>query len=393
MSLQSELFKGDAKLEACLVHDPAHVVPGARGAHVGKIQQALIILGSAVIAPSEIQTELYGATTAKSVLDYKTRRNIINRAYQSTPDNIVGKMTIASLDRELVAQDSDSLDGIHCKLSDTAPIGSRLQLSFSVGGGTVSAPSGSGSVAAPPITAPTTPPPPRPLPPGSKSPVAHAIEVAGTARAWVSEALNWLRRVSRALKKNPNSSLPAGDQEIFAAIDVHFHLSRLPSPADHPGHVDTLVANYTNILTLLNSTTMWGDDPRLYADPNDPRFGSFATAKPGGLLDPALDKKLWFHGLFLTLTGVNARCAVMIHECGHSVATGLHFAYGHPRATGGIRGQPTANGPLHPRKYSELTPDEALHNADTYATFAAHASTTDPSPKGDFRPGAHNISS
>jgi hypothetical protein len=37
------------------------------------------------------------------VLKYKTKRNIVNRAYQSSPDNIVGKMTIASLDRELAA--------------------------------------------------------------------------------------------------------------------------------------------------------------------------------------------------------------------------------------------------------------------------------------------------
>jgi hypothetical protein len=37
-------------------------------------------------------------------LRYKTSRQIINRAYQSTPDNIVGKMTIKSLDTELLAR-------------------------------------------------------------------------------------------------------------------------------------------------------------------------------------------------------------------------------------------------------------------------------------------------
>ena len=342
-----------------------------------------------MIGPAEIVAELYGPTTAKSVLAYKTRRHIINRAYQSTADDIVGKMTIAQLDRELVAQDGQSRIGIHCKLPDGAPTG-RVLLAFRMPAtvsGLAAAPSASGAGA---VGAPSAPPP-TPLPPGSKSPMAHAIEVAGTAQSWASAALAWLRRLSRALKSHPNASLPGDDQAIFEAVDVHWHLRALPSPADHPKQVDALIVNYTNILTLLNSTTMWGDDPRLYTDPNDPRFGAFATAQPGGLNDPAVDKKVWFHGLFLNATGVNCRCAMIIHECGHSVATGLHFAYGHPRASGGTPGKPTANGPVHPRNYAQLTPDEALHNADTYATFAAHASTRDPSPAGDFRPGGHNL--
>ena len=41
MALQSKLFRGDAKLEAALISDSAHIVQGAAGAHVGKIQQAL----------------------------------------------------------------------------------------------------------------------------------------------------------------------------------------------------------------------------------------------------------------------------------------------------------------------------------------------------------------
>jgi hypothetical protein len=38
MALQSKLFRGDAKLEAALVSDSAHIVQGAIGSHVGKIQ-------------------------------------------------------------------------------------------------------------------------------------------------------------------------------------------------------------------------------------------------------------------------------------------------------------------------------------------------------------------
>jgi hypothetical protein len=102
MGLQSKSFKGDPALDACLVSDRAHIVPGAVGAHVGKIQQALIQLDSARIDSSELVTQRYGSSTAAAVLAFKTKRNIINRNYQTKPDNIVGKMTIAALDAELL---------------------------------------------------------------------------------------------------------------------------------------------------------------------------------------------------------------------------------------------------------------------------------------------------
>ena len=44
----------------------------------------------------------YGPSTAAAVLAFKTRRNIINRAYQTKADNIVGRMTIAALDAEML---------------------------------------------------------------------------------------------------------------------------------------------------------------------------------------------------------------------------------------------------------------------------------------------------
>jgi peptidoglycan hydrolase-like protein with peptidoglycan-binding domain len=101
MSLQSVLFHGDPKLEAAATSDPAHIVPGAVGDHVAKIQRALIQLDSARIDPTELQTTKYGPSTATAVLAYKRKRNIINRSYQAQADNIVGKMTVAALDDEL----------------------------------------------------------------------------------------------------------------------------------------------------------------------------------------------------------------------------------------------------------------------------------------------------
>jgi hypothetical protein len=45
----------------------------------------------------------YGTQTANAVLAYKRKRNIINYSYQTQADNIVGKMTITSLDKGLEA--------------------------------------------------------------------------------------------------------------------------------------------------------------------------------------------------------------------------------------------------------------------------------------------------
>ncbi len=105
MALQSQLFRGDPKLEAAAVSDPAHIVPGASGPHVGKIQLALIQLDRAVIA----QDSTYGPGTAAAVLTYKQKRNIINRSYQTKADNIVGKMTIAAMDKEMLAKEKESV--------------------------------------------------------------------------------------------------------------------------------------------------------------------------------------------------------------------------------------------------------------------------------------------
>src|SRR5277367_6118524 len=104
MPLKSNLFAGDRTLDACLTTPSAHVVPGARGDHVASIQIALQYLDDAQIAAGEIVQALYGPSTAAAVLAYKTKRNIVNRAYQTSPDNIVGQMTVAALDREMLDQ-------------------------------------------------------------------------------------------------------------------------------------------------------------------------------------------------------------------------------------------------------------------------------------------------
>jgi hypothetical protein len=61
-----------------------------------------MLLDGAKIDGQETRKNTYGTSTAAAVLTYKTKRRIINPAYQTKPDNIVGKMTIAALDREML---------------------------------------------------------------------------------------------------------------------------------------------------------------------------------------------------------------------------------------------------------------------------------------------------
>jgi len=101
MPLKSFQFAGNQRFEQCLVIDSAHVVPGEVGPHVRDIQFAIEIIDNVQIDDSEKLAGRYGPSTAAAVLQYKKKRKIINRNYQSTEDNIVGKMTIASLDEEM----------------------------------------------------------------------------------------------------------------------------------------------------------------------------------------------------------------------------------------------------------------------------------------------------
>jgi hypothetical protein len=103
--LRSHLFRADPRLEDTLVSDAAHVVPGDQGEFVSKIQYAVLALEGGTIGAGELVTQKYGPETAKAVLAYKKRRQIVNKSYQQTADNIVGKMTIQSLDTEMLAHE------------------------------------------------------------------------------------------------------------------------------------------------------------------------------------------------------------------------------------------------------------------------------------------------
>jgi hypothetical protein len=84
------------------------------GDHVGKIQSALVILDQAQINRAEWSAKRYGPSTAAAVLVYKKKRRIINLSYQTQADDIVGKMTIAALDKEMVAFENRSQGAPKC---------------------------------------------------------------------------------------------------------------------------------------------------------------------------------------------------------------------------------------------------------------------------------------
>ncbi|QEH38808.1 hypothetical protein OJF2_74180 [Aquisphaera giovannonii] len=116
MPLRSRLFGGDSKLEAASQADSAHVTPGARGEHVSKIQKALNLVDGAGLDEDGI----YGNGTARAVLRFKQARGIVNRAYQSQADDIVGRMTVAALDREVFAR--EGLSGGRIRIVPLHPI-------------------------------------------------------------------------------------------------------------------------------------------------------------------------------------------------------------------------------------------------------------------------------
>jgi peptidoglycan hydrolase-like protein with peptidoglycan-binding domain len=112
MALASELFRANKRLQAALVQDSSHVTLNSQGEHVRLIQIALVRLGEE-LSGGEYAAALYGPATADAVRSYKTKRDIINYSYQTATDDIVGKMTIRSLDNEVrLLENAPTLEAI-----------------------------------------------------------------------------------------------------------------------------------------------------------------------------------------------------------------------------------------------------------------------------------------
>lgn len=103
MPLKSELFRGEPRLEAAAASNPAHILKGAKGPHVRRLQRALVAIDGGEIAQDEKDGPVFGESTEQAVLRFKTTRRIINKAYQKSVDPIVGIMTMKALDEEMLA--------------------------------------------------------------------------------------------------------------------------------------------------------------------------------------------------------------------------------------------------------------------------------------------------
>jgi hypothetical protein len=366
VALHSRLFRGDPKLEACLIHDSAHVTHGATGEHVAKIQVALATLDDLSIAPRDLSTETYGTSTAHAVLAYKTKRQIINRSYQTRPDDIVGKMTIAALDKEMFAHEHRPSPCEKCLMSRQG--GEIEPAGLTTGAGHPSLNFALSAIHVVPLQVA------QPLTPSGLALTSVPLALFWTNLGAISEieALQALRFVSD-VEKNSTLAFPS----VFDAINTHFHLDRDPTHLRR--NLKRLHDVYGLIRTVLNQASTF-----FRSGPNQPN-SIFADAPVGGFQFGPPANRITFRQGYLNC-GPNCRAAMIVHECAHLVG-GLrvidHFATEFPIPQGAPQGLGARAG----RNYQQLHTNEALRNAASYAAYAIHAATGT-----DSRFGANNIS-
>lgn len=346
MPLKSVLFSGDAALEACAISDSAHLTLGTPGPHVGKVHKALMTLGAGVVAADEIAHMRYGTTTASTVLAFKTKRGIINPAYQSKPDNIVGKMTISAIDREIA--DFEAASG-RCP-SCVFERGTRnLVVAFD-------------------------PSDPTSLPLWLQSPRLVALTLVGSARMWNALAIAWLdyligvtaEKLGTGSARSRN--FDGADPEAAAAARTHFKADKAADTLAQLRRVRGVFALVSHVLA--NADGFFGED---LLDP-----ANFAYAFPGSLFWPVNDqrRRLFFCRRFISNDGLFPngplfRTAVIVHEAAHFVDQQVgHSASELPADDGS---PVTTTGNVSGHNYAQMTSQEAFQNAYSYAQFALHA--------------------
>lgn len=332
MALQSQLFRNDPKLEAAAVSDPAHIVPGARGEHVRKIQLALIQLDGAAIAADGN----YGPATAAAVLAYKQKRNIVNRAYQTQADNIVGKMTIDRLDKEaLAAERRDNDRTPHCIFPPDTQQGTER--SFAVGGG-------SGE-----ITGFTL--------------LEEARASLPRANSWVLATLRKIKQVDDKIERF--KVYTAEDIAFFSSIETHFKVN-IPSVTDTVAKERLLKIRrmYEKIQKVLGVIAK----DRIVGNPGVP---DKALAPLGGIDIPTEVMTIGhdFHN-----SNANMRAAVLIHEGGHFADASCSHAASEQPAPNGSPILDQFGTAVNPGRlnYKQLDFNLHMQNAYSFAQCAMH---------------------
>jgi len=338
MALQSQLFRGDSKLEQAAVSDPAHILPGARGPHVAKIQQALNQASGARIVVDGV----YGAATAAAVADFKRnqRPQILN--VQGQIDDIVGVKTMAALDAALLPNPPQPVDLVrYCGNDQRTPArvstGARADLAFGVTAGNITG---------------------APAPPDL---ITIVRGNAARARDWLRSTLFPLNIFRLQVQIPPDQArlIP-----IHARLKTHFLFDVdlfkngpiIAQKAD-PRTAQETVADVIDIYTQIDDV-MSRPERNFIADLRDlsktPGFTQFATSA-AFVPDPPRMDAIHVTPLYLDL-GPLKRVSVLIHEATHFVTKTAFQDIEHIRA------------PAYPGTSIGL----AIRNVYSYEQFATH---------------------
>jgi hypothetical protein len=296
MALQSQLFRGDSKLEKAAVSDSDHILPGSRGAHVVKIQQALIQVAGAAIAPDGV----YGPATAAAVADFKRNQKPPILNFAGKIDNIVGIKTMAALDAMLPKGSKPDAFYRYCGNDRRTPLGSGLRPRLAFG---VTSEKATGAPTAPDL--------------GS-----IVRTNASQARVWLKSTLFTLNTFRLQVSIPPEQARLLPTHAILKThflFDVDlFKNGPIIGPVSEPRNaqetVSDLVDFYNKIDGLMREPhRTFVVDPRDLA--NTPGFEQFATSS-AFVPDPPRMDAIHVTPLYLTL-GPLKRVAVLIHESAH----------------------------------------------------------------------------
>lgn len=343
MALQSQLFRGDPKLEAASVSDPAHITQGAAGEHVRKIQTALIQLDGATIDPDS----KFGPATANAVLAYKKKRNIINRAYQSQADSIVGKMTIDRLDKEMLAVEQTDQRTPRCIFPDTPQSARR---SFAGGDKLL--------VGAPLVGAP-------PAAVTGFTLLAEKDASLPLAKSWIATTLAKIGQVEGRIERF--KIYTAADIAFFSSIETHFKVNiPIVSEAVARDRLRKIKQMFLKIQRVLDA--IGPGSTRVLGNPGAP---DKALAPLGGIDIP---------GAFVTIgidfhnSNANMRAAVLIHEGGHFADASCSHAASEQPAPNGSPIEDRFGAAVNPGKlnYGQLDFNLHMQNAYSFAQCAMH---------------------
>lgn len=339
MALLSQLFRNDPQLEAAAVLDSAHIVPGARGEHVRKIQMALIQLDAVFLAADGV----YGPATASAVLAYKTSRDIVNRSYQTQADNIVGKMTIDRLDKEMLAAEARINERTpRCVFPPDSQ--QSVRLSFAVGGGQV----GDAPVALTGFML-----------------LAEKDASLPTAKSWVASTISKIDMI--AVKIAVNLVHTADDIAFYSSVETHFKVN-IPGVAQSVAidRINKIRLMYLKIQNVLNAIGPGSN--RVIGNPGVP---DKALGPLGGFDIP---------GQFITIgsdfhnCNANMRAAVLIHEGGHFADASCSHAASEQPAPDGSPIEDRFGTAVNPGKlkYAQLDFNLHMQNAYSFAQCAMH---------------------